>query len=346
MVERQAASYDKQVADWVRDRQLPAAVLDISVGNQFRFQKAYGTIDHVAGHGPATLDTLFDLASLTKVMATLPAVLVLANQSKLNFDDKVRAYIPEFRHDQVTIRHLLSHSSGLPADLPYQPRSVINRNVWHEIFEQGLIFSPGTQSLYSDLGMILLGKIVSVIAGEPLDHFVNRFIFRPLGMNTARFAPEEVWRLRAAPTEFVDGSYIKGVVHDEKAFHLGGISGSAGLFATADDVRRYARSWLYPSTEGFGVRSEIMEQCFVSPWQNRGLGWEVKTGDAAVSCGSQVSLGSFGHTGFTGTSLWIDPALELAVVFLTNAVHLGRNNSIRTMRPILHHLIYSSLFED
>jgi CubicO group peptidase (beta-lactamase class C family) len=330
------------VKDWVRDGIIPGAVLDIACCQQFRFQKSYGSYSDGSLERPIQLDTQFDIASLTKVTATLPAVLLLTAQRKLSLDSPVQVYMPEFRHEKVTLRHLLMHASGLPPDLRFVPRKERRPKLIEEIVEQELTFMPGENMKYSDLGMILLGIIVERAAGEPLDQFVRREIFEPLGMNNTQFNPDPELRDRIAATERVDGAFIVGNVHDEKSFHLGGISGSAGLFATASDLARYAAWWLEPESWDL-VPPSLMREATAHPIRGRGLGWEVWHDPGRVpSCGESWPTGSFGHTGFTGTSLWIEPIRGLSVVFLTNAVHFGRNNRIRELRPILHEAVLSS----
>ncbi|WP_248926099.1 serine hydrolase domain-containing protein [Paenibacillus hamazuiensis] len=341
----QMDNVDKLVQSWVRERKIPGGVLSVDVNNRFRFQKAYGSFSDGAAERRIALDTMFDLASLTKVVSTLPAVLTLVAAGKLGLNDRVIQYIPEFAHKEVTIRHLLMHSSGLPADLPYEPRTAQGRRVLDDVLKQELLAPPGTKVLYSDLGMILLGEIVARISGEPLDRYVRKAVFGSLGMTETRFNPDASLKSRIAATELVDGAYVHGEVHDEKCLHLGGVSGSAGLFGTADDLARYARFWLEP--EKFGIiPAELMRQATREPFQNRGLGWEVLEDPQSppYSCGTLWTPGSFGHTGFTGTSLWIDPSRELTVIFLTNAVHFGRNNPLRHLRRRLHDEIFASLF--
>ncbi|QGQ94210.1 class A beta-lactamase-related serine hydrolase [Paenibacillus psychroresistens] len=334
---------DRLVKSWIQDRELPGAVLDITLNNRFRFSKSYGSYSDGAKEHPIQLDTLFDIASLTKVTATLPAVLILVAEGKLSLDGTLQEYLPEFRHSQVTLRHLLMHASGLPADLPLIPRKGQRADLIAEILAQELKFLPGTSSLYSDLGMILLGKVIERAAHEPLDRFVRRNVFDPLGMCSTLYTPNLELRERIAATEHVDGAFIIGEVHDEKSFHLGCVSGSSGIFATADDLSRYAAMWLQSDKQGILLPS-LMREAITHPIRGRGLGWEVKHDSAILpSCGTSWPDGSFGHTGFTGTSLWIEPSLGLSVVFLTNAVHLGRNNRIRELRPVLHEAVISSI---
>ncbi|WP_282937815.1 serine hydrolase [Paenibacillus sp. RC67] len=331
------------IESWVVDGKIPGAVVDISLGGQTILQQAFGgyRLSNSEEKKALSNDSLFDIASLTKVTATLPAVMLLVSRGHMALEDSVQRYFPEFHHPQVTMQHLLQHSSGLPPDLAGMERNT-PRNVMQELFEQDLIYEPGTQVKYSDLGFILLGAAVERVTGERLNDFVRREIHLPLGMTSSGYLPEEAEKYRMAPTEEYKGTFIHGEVHDEKSYQLGGVSGSAGLFATAGDLARYGRSWL--STNPSVLPAKWRNECTAEPFLGRGLGWEVWHGQSsAPSCSSHWPHGSFGHTGFTGTSLWIEPQSELVVVFLTNAVHYGRATPIRQLRPLLHQSIYSSI---
>lgn len=336
---------DKLLGEWVLDRKVPGAVLGVAVKNRFQWFKAYGAYSDEVAQREVALDTIFDLASLTKVVSTLPAALKLACEGKLGLEEQVKSYIPEFRFAEITIRHLLTHSSGLPADLPFVPRSAQGRKVLDDVLKQEPLAPPGTNVVYSDLGMILLGEIIARVSGEPLDQYVRKTVFEPLGMTDACFNPSVALMPRIAATEFVDGAYIVGRVHDEKSHHLGGVSGSAGLFGTVYDLVKYADLWLDPDKYGI-IPAVFMQTALHRPFRNRGLGWEVLEDRQAIpySCGTLWADGSFGHTGFTGTSLWLDPSRGLSVVFLTNGVHFGRDNQVKHLRRRLHDEIYASLF--
>ncbi|MGG1515079.1 serine hydrolase domain-containing protein [Paenibacillus oryzisoli] len=340
--EEMYSQVDRLVQSWVEEGLLPGAVLDIILPGSRRFQKAYGSYSDGTKPCSIQLDTLFDIASLTKVTATLPAILLLAAQGSISLDDPVQKYLPAFRHAQVSVRHLLQHASGLPAGIPYRSRHEKRPTILAEIFEKELTFQPGEEMRYSDLGMILLGTIVERIAGESLDLLVKKHIFNPLGMRDALFNPGPEMTARVAATEAVNDTFIRGEVHDENSFHLGGVSGSAGLFATADDMTRYARWWLSPESLTI-MPPWLMREAIAHPVRGRGLGWEVIHDPMFVpSCGLSWPAGSYGHTGFTGTSLWIEPQRGLSVVFLTNAVHYGRNTKIRELRSILHEAVLSA----
>ncbi|MBN2982918.1 serine hydrolase domain-containing protein [Cohnella algarum] len=338
-------SFDALIAGWVREKVIPGAVLDVRIGDRFRFAQAYGAYSDNERAREVRLDTPFDLASLTKVVATLPTALALVKDGRMALDDPVSLYVDEFRHRQVTIRHLLQHASGLPPDLAGVSRGSDGAEVLRTIWETGLDSAPGSKVAYSDLGMIVLGELIRRVAGESLDQTAKKRVFDPLGMKSTGFGPTlSGLPLRAAATESVNGTYIVGEVHDEKSAALGGVSGSAGLFGTAADLARYAGYWLYPDRSG-PLSPELVSECLLHPIQGRGLGWEVvhDRNHMPLGCGSTWTDGSFGHTGFTGTSLWIDPQAELIVVWLTNAVHFGRHTPIRALRRRLHDRIRTDL---
>jgi serine-type D-Ala-D-Ala carboxypeptidase len=261
---------------------------------------------------------------------------------ELHLEHPVQHYLPEFNHAAVTVGDLLSHRSGLPPDLPFVARDG-QRDVMAVIYQTELQQAPGKKVAYSDLGMILLGKVIEKIAGQPLDVFTNEQIFSPWGLHNTGFNLPVNLKALSASTEKVGARFVQGEVHDEKAFHLGGVSGSAGLFSTAEDVARFAAHFLYPEEQDV-ILPELMRMATRHKQSNRGLGFEVWNGEGdPLSCGQNWSIGSFGHTGFTGTSVWVDPQEELIVAFLTNAVHYGRSTNIRTIRKTLHTMIYSSI---
>jgi len=327
-------SIDLLLNGWVRENKIPGAVLHVGAKDKLVYQAAYGA---------AMLSTVYDAASLTKVAVTLPSIMLLAQRSALSLSDPVQRYIPEFRYAGVTIEHCMRHASGLPGSLPGFRERYAERDAKAEILAQELQFEPGSRMQYSDVGMIMMGWIVERVSGKALDVFAREELFQPLGLINSSFNPPSAWSDRIAPTEWDGSQYITGKVHDEIAYRLGGVSGSAGLFTTADDLARYAQCWLYPERFGLLARSTV-DACTKHPLFGRGIGWQVKENeDAALACGEGWSVGGYGHTGFTGTSLWIDPARELIVVFLTNAVHLGRDNEIVKLRPALHDAILTAL---
>lgn len=335
--------YKKYIDSLIENKELPGAVLYVSRKKQPLCHKAVGSyIGTDEQQFPVTENTLFDVASLTKVIATLPASLLLLSKGDLHLKDPVQHYLPHFKHAAVTVEDLLSHRSGLPADLPFVARDE-QRDVMAIIYQTELQQAPGKMVAYSDLGMILLGKIIEKIAGQPLDVYTSEQIFTPWGLHNTRFNLPANLKAFSASTEKVGTRFVQGEVHDEKAFHLGGVSGSAGLFSTAEDVARFATHFLYPEEQDV-IPPDLMRMATRHRQSNRGFGFEVWNGEGdPLSCGQSWSIGSFGHTGFTGTSVWVDPQEELIVAFLTNAVHYGRSTNIRTIRKTLHTMIYSSI---
>lgn len=280
-----------------------------------------------------TEDTVFDAASLTKVVATLPSVLILMEQGKTDLEAEARRYIPEMRAG-ITLRHLLTHTSGLKPGIPKEPEwtgyaAGIERAIATE--PDG---PPGRFFRYSDINFILLGEIVQRVSGMPLNEFAAKHVFEPLHMDSTRFLPPEEWRPRIAPTEKDEsGTMLRGVVHDPTSRRMGGVSGHAGLFTTAGDLAKYARILLQG---GAGVLKPETVKLMTSPqtpatvFERRGLGWDI---DSAFSRprGKLFPLGSFGHTGFTGTSLWIDPASQTFVVFMSSRLHPHGKGSVRDL---------------
>ncbi|MGI8314131.1 serine hydrolase domain-containing protein [Halobacillus mangrovi] len=336
--------FDQFLTELVDRKEIPGAVLHIQHKGNTVFHKAYGGFTtRIQREQLITTNTIFDLASLTKVVATLPSILWLLDHSRLELDHSIQTYIPEFAHPEVQIVHALTHTSGLPADLQMVKREE-SRDILYEITQLNLLNSPGKQVLYSDLGMILLGKLVERISGLTLGEFTKTHLFNPWGMKRTTFNPKELDL--TASTEWYKNHYIQGQVHDEKAYLLKGRSGSAGLFGTASDVAKLGNYFLYPTRQQV-LNAQRMQQATTHVTQNRGLGFEVWSGQGnELSCGRRWSEGSFGHTGFTGTSLWVDPKKELVVTFLTNIVHFGRKHNMGRIRPHLHSLIHSSLIND
>ncbi|KGP74647.1 serine hydrolase domain-containing protein [Pontibacillus yanchengensis] len=333
--------YDAYLTKLVEDRELPGGVLHIQHKGVSVFEKAYGSYLNLHEQEQTiTKDTVFDVASLTKVMVTLPSILKLVEQQKLSLDDPIKAYIPAFKHKDVTIHHALTHTTGLPADLGRIKRDE-PQDILQLIIEKDLIEEPGTKTEYSDLAMILLGDVIERVSGMKLEDFATKNLLQPWGLTNTTFHPKNPTNI--ASTEKVNGTYVQGEVHDEKAYHLGGAGGSAGLFSTAKDVARFGHVWLYPQKQNV-LSPALMKKAATHSFNNRGLGFEVWSGEGKeLSCGRRWSEGSFGHTGFTGTSLWVDQQEELVVALVTNVVHYGRNHNMRQIRPTLHSLIHESL---
>ncbi len=319
----------------VRDSAFPGAIALVGDRRGILAQATAGRLDWDATAPAPDLHTVWDLASLTKVVGMTTAMMQLVEQGKVVLDAPVQRYLPEWtgRHkDRVTVRHLLTHSSGLPAYRRLWLESNSADSARRLIYATPLDTLPGARMVYSDLGAILLGDIIQRVSGLPLDAYLAAKLFTPLGMDETRYLPPAAWRPRIAPTERDPwrGRHLRGEVHDENAHFLGGVSAHAGLFSSADDLVRFARMLLGGGAlDGTRVvRSETLrdftrvQNVLLS---NRALGWETPTG--GNSAGRVMKRPAFGHTGFTGTSLWIDPANDRFVILLTNRVNPTRENS-------------------
>jgi CubicO group peptidase (beta-lactamase class C family) len=283
-----------------------------------------------------TPDTIFDLASLTKVAATAPAVLALAAQGQLGLDDAVGRYLPRFTHSAVTVRHLLTHTSGLPASVKFYQWCTSREELLDDLYATELEAPPFTRVVYSDLGFMLLGELVAAVAGEPLDLVVRRLIAEPLGMTHASYNPAS--GDFAATERRDDGTPWIGVVHDENARLMGGVAGHAGLFATAADLAAFA-GWWTGEDDGpvpAGLRREAERPQTAGLDGDRGLGW-TRQGDRYDILGGTWPRSAVSHTGFTGTSLALDSTTGVWVVLLTNAVHFGRDaTAVKALRRAFH----------
>jgi len=298
---------------------------------------------------PMTVETLFDLASLTKVTATLPAVLLLAERGEIHLDRPVSAYLPGFSggaKDRVTLRHLLTHTGGLVSHRPFYA-SLQGDAVVEAAVAEPLEREPGTRVEYSDLGFILLGAVVRQVTGQPLDAFVAKEIFAPLGMDETTYRPPTSLRSRIAPTETPpDQDQPKvGVVHDENAEAMGGVSGHAGLFAPLADVVRYVtHGWLGDGLLSPWTRAAALRLQTEGLGGRRGLGWVLRF-DGYDPTGDFWPATSFSHTGFTGTSIAADPVTGVWAVLLTNRVHFGRGTDIGAARRRFHNAVAGCLRE-
>ncbi|MDP7010698.1 MAG: serine hydrolase domain-containing protein [Verrucomicrobiota bacterium] len=322
------------------ENRLPGGVLWIE-RNGTHFTKAYGNASVEPIQTPAQKNTIYDAASLTKVIATTTAVLLLHERGRLSIDDPVNKYLPEFTaagRDSVTLRHLLTHTSGLRPDI-----SLAGWNGHAECIAkcvaETLRSKPGERFKYSDINFQLLDEIIRRVTGRRLDVFCEKEIFDPLKMLDTGYNPPNVKHNRIAPTTVTDGKALQGIVHDPRARKTEGIAGHAGLFTTAPDLARYARMLLQKG-ELEGVRLfkpatvKLMTTVQTPPSlkSRRGLGWDIDTGYSSPR-GNVFPLGSYGHSGFTGTSIWIDPFSKTFVIFLCNRVHpTGKGSSVVPLR--------------
>jgi len=344
---------DAAVEKAVATDEIPGAVLLVESHGKVLHRKAYGSRALVPTRETMTLDTIFDMASLTKGMATTSGILKLMEEGQVRLNDPLARYIPEFgqnEKDQITIRHLMTHTSGL-RPIPRLPEKWSGTDdVLKAIYDDTLVAAPGARFLYSDCNFIVLAELVRRLSGLPLNEFVEGNIFQPLGMAHTRFLPPEAWRPRIAPTEEIDlppgekagsgkGHVLRGVVHDPRSRGMGGVAGHAGLFSTVDDVAIFCRMLLGHGAVG---NTRVLAAATVEkattpqspPWSPavRGLGWDIDTAFSAPR-GELFPVGtSFGHTGFTGTSIWVDPASETFIVLLTNSVHPRVRPAISSLR--------------
>src|SRR5439155_19215729 len=353
------------------DSAFPGAV--IAVGNHSHIV-LLAAVGHygVDDPRPITTETVFDLASLTKVIGLTTACILLVDQKRLDLNAPVQRYLPEFGgtgKEKVTIRHLLTHSSGLPAWRPLFRETETREAALALVDTTPLDTVPGARYLYSDLGAIVLTQVVERITKTRIDQYLGTAVFKPLGMTTTRYLPPAEGRDRIAPSE-VDTVFrhrmIRGEVHDENTGRLGGISGHAGLFSTAGDLARFAE-WLLEVREGRRRSEEVggsrgrqspsssdllrlppslVEQFTrlqdLPPGSSRALGWD--TPSEHSSAGTKLLAHAFGHTGFTGTSIWLDPDRDLFVILLTNRVHPTRaNTKILKVRPFVADLVVDAL---
>jgi len=313
----------------------PGAVLLVAHNGLVAYRKAYGTRTVGANAEPMTADTIFDLASLTKVIATTTCVMRLEQLGQIKLNDPVAKYIPDFAQngkEDVTIRMLLTHYSGLPADLDLkQPWNGVDEG-YARANASKLVNPPGSTFLYSDVGFVVLGELVQKVSGMPLDQYAQQNVFGPLGMASTRFNPPPTWVPRIAPTQRDEhtGQVLRGTVHDPTARQMGGVAGDAGLFSNADDVAKFAQAIL---NGGAPILNSLIVEKMTTPQQPanmpnvRGLGWDIDS-PYSSNRGELLPVGSFGHTGFTGTSLWIDPTTDTYVILLTNATMLKDGNVI------------------
>jgi len=321
---------DRAVTEAVTGGGVPGAVLLVARNGVVALRRAYGSAGLRPEKRPMTIDTLFDLASLTKVVATTTAIALLVEAGKVTLDTPVAMYLPPFAEAggdraKVTLRHLLTHTAGLPAGGPYAGKTVTLAEVVDDIARSRQVAPPGVQFLYSDFSAITLQAVIEAVGGAPLDVFCRDHIFVPLGMKYTTFRPgAAVTAFCAATTAGDDTPETRGIVHDPTARALGGVAGNAGLFATADDLARFCQMLLGGGAyRGVRLLKQETVRLFTSRQAGladgeRALGWDM---DSPFSIRGMQPLGSYGHTGFTGTSIWIDPRTKTFVLLLTNAVH-------------------------
>ena len=330
------AALDKIVKTALEEAVAPGVAIAVGRNGHIAYMKGYGYIDWNRPGSPAVdTNTLYDLASLTKVIATTTVAMILEEGGQLDLNRTVASYLPEFNSPekaQITVKQILTHSGGLEAGANIYQTAKGREQYLQQINARPLEYTPGTNMIYSDWDMIVLQLVMERITGKTLDVLANEKIFKPLGMTDTQFQPSFSLRPRIAPTQVDDarGGLLWGTVHDENAWAMGGVAGHAGLFSTARDLALFSMMILNGGEGANGVR--LAKPATIARWtarqgkeSTRTLGWD--SPDGGSSAGQFFSPWSFGHTGFTGTSIWIDPEKDLFVVVLTNRVNPTRNNT-------------------
>jgi len=337
-----AAQIDTAVEDGIRSGVYPGAVVLVGTGDSVLLAKGYGHFSWSSdSRVPDPDSTLYDLASLTKVVAATPAIMRLVDMGRVDLDAPVQDYLPEFKGDgkeSVTVRHLLEHRSGLRAFLPLNDRSETAAEARRLVLEEELRWTPGSRVIYSDLNAMLAGWVVESASGESLDSYAAGEVFGPIGMKQTMFKPPRSLRSSMAPVGLWRGHVIAGELHDQNAVRLGGVSGHAGLYSTGRDLALYAQVFLNLGRTRHGVQLFAPETVLRFTRRgpgNRALGWEVRDTTDVANTGRLLSDSAYGHGGYTGTSIWIDPSRDLFVILLTNRVFAPRTGrSITRLKAI------------
>ncbi len=337
-----AGSIDTEIQQAVDQELMPGAVLVIGHGGRVVYRKAYGSRAIIPKREPMTIDTIFDAASLTKVIATTSCMMKLVEEGKVRINDPVTKYLPEFQggHSGITVRDLMTHFSGLRPDLDLTPPWSGYRTGINLALAEKSVNPPGVKFVYSDINFILVGEIVHRVSGKMLNDFAREILFDPLGMKDSGFLPPASKISRIAPTEIdpMSGRPIHGVVHDETSRAMGGVAGHAGLFTTGDDLAKFAQMMIDGGVaRGKRLFNSLVIREFTTPQTPadqpilRGLGWDLDS-PFSGNRGELFPIGSYGHTGFTGTDIWIDPFSNTYIILLTNSVHPHRGKSLTSLR--------------
>jgi CubicO group peptidase (beta-lactamase class C family) len=364
MSSKHLAYLDQIVLEAIGRKDFPGAVLLVTREGKTVYRKAFGDSQWIPEPRPMTVDMIFDLASMTKPVATATSVMILVERGKIRLWDKVKDYVPDFvayveekgiPGEDARLWHLLTHTSGLP---PYTDPKEVEKKYGNPCSTEDLVkviaripkqFQPGKQFTYSCLNYITLASIVKKETGQSVADFAAENIFRPLGMTRTFYNLPAQFLPLCVPTQVIDGRPLRGIVHDPLARLQGGVSGNAGLFSTADDLAVFAQMMLRGG-EWNGVRVlsplavERMVEIFPKTAESgRGLGWDL-TSDYGTVRGDLFGYGSYGHSGYTGTSIWIDPETKTAVIFLTNRVHPDDKGEIIAMRSKVANVVAASIF--
>src|SRR6185503_3741448 len=368
-VAQRLAQMDGVIAGEIAKKHLPGAVVLVGHRGRIVWRKAYGDRAVEPTREPMTVDTIFDLASLTKVVATATSIMILVERGKLRLNDPVSLHIPELKgegRDRITIEQLLTHVSGYAPDFDLRERWTGHDEAIKRLITEPLRNPPGTRFVYSDIGFIALGEVVGRVSGMPLDQFAKKNIFEPLKMRDTGFRPDAGLQSRIAPTEKRRGQlsylgdtavnvgsegevWLRGQVHDPTSYRMNGVAGHAGLFSTANDLAIYCQMILnFGEYNGVRVLSPLTVAEMTRPrlvaasGATRGLGWDINT-TFSSNRGELFPLGSFGHTGFTGTSVWLDPASQMFVVFISNRVHPNGRGDVGPIRGRVATIVAASV---
>ncbi len=356
---------DDAVSASIAAGETPGAVVLVARHGQIAYLKAFGNRSVQPRTEPMTVDTIFDMSSLTKVMATVPSVMLLVEQGSLRIEDKVKRYLPNFTgggKDAITVRQLLTHYSGLPPDFDLSKPWFGRRAALEELWKANTESEPGKEFAYSDLNFIALGEIVHSISGKTLDVFARDQVFVPLGMKETLFNPPANLIGRIAPTEprrntlqYLKGQsaepsdkILRGEVHDPTAWKMGGVAGHAGLFSTAQDVAIFAQMLLSGGAyQGLRLLSPMTVEAMTgaqsprgSP-QVRGYGWDIESSYSAPR--GDLFQGGYGHTGFSGTSLWIHPPTDTFIIILSNRVHPEGGKDLNHLRAVIANIVAAAM---
>jgi serine-type D-Ala-D-Ala carboxypeptidase len=313
------------------DSAFPGAIAIVGDHSRVIAQYAVGRLDWPANSPAPTDQSLWDVASLTKVMGMTSGVMQQVAKGTIALDAPVQRYIPSWtgrNKERVTIRHLLTHTSGLPAFKAYDEVTHDADSLAKLMFATQLDTVPGARMVYSDIGAYMLGRVLETVSGQKLDVYVRANVFEPAGMMETMYNPPAAWLARIAPTEIDPrrGGLVRGKVHDERAYYLNGVSAHAGIFSTARDLARFAQMYLNGGVIGGRtiLSSDVIKTFTTRQVEDRALGWQKPSGNN--SAGHLMSADTFGHTGFTGTSIWIDPPRDVFIILLSNRVNPSRSN--------------------
>jgi CubicO group peptidase (beta-lactamase class C family) len=359
---------DKVVADAIKAGEIPGAVVLVARHGRIAYCRAFGNRAVRPVREAMTADTIFDVASLTKVLATAPSIMLLVENGDVRLDDKVKRYLPDFTgggKDTITVRHLLTHYSGLPADFDLSKEWFGYAAALQELWKIKTDMEPGKEFKYSDLNYIALGELVRSVSGKSLDAFAREHIFIPLDMTDTGFLPSATLQPRIAPTEsrgnalrYLKGQaskasmdqILRGEVHDPTTWRMEGVAGHAGLFSSARDIAVFAQMLLDGGTlHGARILSPMTVQAMTRPQsptnsvEVRGFGWDL--GSSYSSPQGDLFEGGFGHTGFTGTSLWIHPPTDTSIVILSNRLHPDGGKDINHLRGAVANIVAAAIFD-